>query len=312
MSACRSFSICVPARNEAERLPVLLAALAAQDVEGPLTVFVCLNNTSDGSVSVVDRCARHYRGRLVVHTEDVTFSASQAHAGSARRRVMDTAYAKLGNEPQSVLISTDADARPPPSWVSGNLAAIEDGADIVGGHLLIDEREAVPSEVMSLRLMWDRYWRRVRDIEDAIDPRACDPRPRHGDHTGASLALTTEIYRRAGGVPELAHGEDRALVANAVAAGGVLVHPLNVWTRVSPRLDGRAAGGMAQAMADLHEVALSGQTPLAPALSHWQVRARWRRNVRLTAGGDAAVAHAERGLPPLPCDTPIDMIVEHP
>jgi GT2 family glycosyltransferase len=312
MTNSRAFCVCIPARNEAARLPVLLSSLAGQDIPGRLSVVVCVNNTSDGSAEVLRSFASTHSARLAIVADEITFPAGRAHAGSARRRAMDIGYDSLQQHRGAVLMSTDADARAPANWIAENLRAIDCGADIVGGRLVLDENEPLPTDVLSLRLLWDRYWRKVREIEDAVDPRASDPSPRHGDHTGASLALTAEIYRKAGGVPELAVGEDRELVANAVAAGGILVHPQAVWTRVSPRRDGRAPGGMAQAMADLHDTAALGRITLAPALSHWQHRAAWRRRVRHSAGGDAAVARAERFLPAIPCDTPLDAIVEHP
>lgn len=312
MSSLRPYCICVPARNEADRLPVLLTALAAQDIAGPIPVCICLNNTSDESANVLRQAGEKFASRLAIQVDSITFPPDYAHAGSARRRVMDLANDWLLGQGGGVLLTTDADARPPSSWVSQNLFAIDAGADVVGGHLVLDENEPIGMDVLALRLSWDRYWRKVRDIEDAIDPRPSDPRPRHGDHTGASLGLTTDIYRKAGGVPEIAIGEDRELVANAVAAGGILVHPLAVWTRVSPRLVGRAFGGMAQAMAELHDAASHNRPMLAPALTHWQTRAAWRRSVRQTAGSDAAVAIAERTLSAMPCDTPLDSIVEYP
>ena len=48
--------VCIPARNEAERLPRLLRALAAQDgfsVAAPLKVVIVSNNCTDGTVEAV-------------------------------------------------------------------------------------------------------------------------------------------------------------------------------------------------------------------------------------------------------------------
>ena len=45
------FCVCVPARDEADRLPILLDALARQDVEGPIRVSILINNTVDDSVA---------------------------------------------------------------------------------------------------------------------------------------------------------------------------------------------------------------------------------------------------------------------
>jgi GT2 family glycosyltransferase len=298
------FCVCIPARNEAARLPRLLAALAAQDVAGPIDVALCINNSDDGSADIARAAAAEFAGRLRSTIDDTRFPPSLAHAGSARRRAMDLGAERLA-ERGGVLITTDADCRPPPGWIAANLAAIAAGSTIVGGRIVIDPDEPLPASAQAARARWDRYWDMVRAIEDAIDPKPWDPPPRHGDHTGASLALTYDLYLAAGGVPLLPLGEDRALVDAAVAAGGRLAHPLAVWTHVSPRQDGRAAGGMADAMRMLHADAASGAAPLAPAFAHWRDRAHWRRAQRMRPDADRHIAREESRLPPMPLDMPL-------
>jgi cellulose synthase/poly-beta-1,6-N-acetylglucosamine synthase-like glycosyltransferase len=291
----------VPARDEADRLGRLLDALADQDVEGPVNVVVALNNTRDGSAKVVTEAKRRHASRLVITLDQHDFPFGLAHAGSARQRAMALGVVRLECAPRGVLISTDADTCPPPDWVRCNLYAIEDGADLVGGRLVIDESELLEPEAAKVRAMWDAYWARVRAIEDDIDPLAGDPAPRHGDHTGASLAITVEAYEAAGGVPILETGEDRALVNAALAAGRSLAHPMSVWTRVSPRQDGRATGGMAEDMRRLRADATAGRLALAPAFEHWRARALWRRDIRDRLGPSALMAQ-EAALPPMPHD----------
>jgi len=291
--------VCVPARNEAQRLPVLLEALASHGLRSPVKVLVSVNNSEDGSRRVLQDAARDYSASLDLRIDETVFSPELAHAGSARRRAMDLGLALLGG--RGVLLTTDADTRPPPDWIAANLEAIASGADMVGGALFLDDTEALPAEAAALKSLWDTYWAAVRQIEDQHDPRPEDPAPRHGDHTGASLAITCTLYRRVGGVPVLATGEDRALVRAGLAAGGKLSHPPNVWTRVSPRRDGRAAAGMAEHMAALMATAASGELAWAPGLSHWRERALWRRRVR-EALGVAEMLRLEDALPPMPMD----------
>lgn len=295
------FCVCVPARNEERHLPRLLDALAQQDVAGPVPVAICLNNTTDGSADAVHALAGRHRDRLTVELDIVTFEPALAHAGSARACAMAAGLARLGEGP-GVLVATDADARPPPDWIAANLAAIAAGADIVGGRLVLDDDDPISPGLAAARALWDRYWAAVRAIEDAIDPSPWDPPPRHGDHTGGSLAMTADMYRRSGGVPLVASGEDRALVEAAIMAGGRLVHPMSVWTRVSARRDGRAADGMAQMMKRMGDNAANGGLEMAPALSHWRDRAHWRRETRQARGGVGRLVEAERALPPMPHD----------
>lgn len=295
------FCVCVPARNEQERLPLLLEALAEQDVEGSVPIAICLNNTTDGSTDVIATVSKRYRDRLAIALEVATFPSELAHAGSARAAAMAAGMARL--EPSGgVLITTDADARPPANWISANLEAISAGADIVGGRLVLDEDDDIPPGVAASRGLWDRYWAAVRQIEDEIDPCPWDPPPRHGDHTGGSLAITTEMYRRSGGIPLIASGEDRALVEAAIIAGGRLVHPPAVWTRVSARASGRAAGGMAEMMRRMSDTASRGEAEMAPALRHWRERALWRRETRQDVCGASRFIAAEHALAPMPHD----------
>jgi len=297
----RRFCVCVPARNEAARLPRLLEALAAQTAAGSIRVALCINNSDDGSAEIAAVTAQRVP-RLDLHIDERRFEAPEAHAGSARRAAMDLGAAVLGDE-GGALISTDADCRPPSGWIAAIMAAMADDR-IVGGRIVIDETEPLPDTAHALRTRWDRYWQTVRGIEDSIDPRPDEAAGRHGDHTGASLALTVGLYRAAGGVPPIPHGEDRALVENAVLAGGRLIHPPGVWTSVSPRTDGRASGGMAGDMARLLADADAGAAPTVPSFDRWAERARWRRTQRSTAD-DRAVVLAERALPPMPHDMPL-------
>lgn len=297
------FCVCVPARNESQRMPVLLDALAAQTIAGRITVAFCINNSDDDSVAVVEQHACRHAERLDIIVDACTLPPSLAHAGGARGRAMEMGYRHVSSAAGGVgvLISTDADCRPPAEWIAANLAAIGAGADIVGGRIILDDAEPIDPAIARMRDRLDLYWAAVRAIEDASDPAPHDPPPRHGDHTGASIAIDAALYRAIGGVPPIASGEDRSMVINAVAAGGRLVHPPSVWTRVSARTEGRAAGGMAIAMAELAETVERGIDPYVPAFEHWRARALWRRATR-TAYGVAEMLAREADLPPMPAD----------
>lgn len=305
------YRIAVPARDEAAHIGLLLDHLAAQDIAGPIGISICLNNTSDQSATVIRRHGAGLSGRLAIDLLECDFPPDDAHAGSARRRAMDHAADQLAPNAKALIITTDADTRPPPGWIAETLNQARDGVDLVGGRLELDGEQDLPSPAMRLHRLWAQYWLAVRHIEDTIDPRSWDPPPRHGDHTGASLAIRAGLYRAVGGVPRIPLGEDRALVEAACAAGGRLIHPETVWTRVSGRRVGRAVGGMAAAMAKLHENAIAGIDPLVPGLHHWRRRAAWRRALRQSAG-DAAIFAAERALAPMPDDTPLSRVGTRP
>lgn len=303
-----SLCVCVPARNEAARLPRLIDALASQNWPGVIALAVAVNNTTDDSIAVIDRCRQDHRARLAIDITQVDFPAQQAHAGSARRLAMEMGAALLSGDDSDILVSTDADVRPPADWLSNITAAMARGADLVGGRIMIDPDEPLPPGAALLRASLDRYWSKVRAIEDSIDPVAWDAQPRHGDHTGASLAITLRAYRDCGGVPPIACGEDRALVAAAVARGARLVHPDDVWVHVSPRCDGRAAGGMADDMARLVAAGESPAPLLMPDFDHWRARAQWRRRMREQGVGPMQMVRDEERLPPMPHDMPLAIL----
>lgn len=295
----RGVCVCVPARDEAVHIPILIDALAEQDLPSPVLVALCVNNSSDGTAKVARAAVARSGGRVTMKLIEVDFAPALAHAGSARRAAMDLGARWLSAD-DALLISTDADCRPPADWVRANLDAAGAGA-IVGGRIELDGAADVSPQIARMRRRFDAYWQRVRAIEDAIDPVPWDPPPRHGDHTGASLALSVGLYVRAGGVPVIPTGEDRALVEAGVKAGGRLVHPQSVWTRASCRTAGRAAGGMATDM----QRWLGEENPLVPGFAHWQERARWRRERRLAE--DVDMIEAERRLPTMPCDMTLPM-----
>ena len=300
------FCVCVPARDEADRLPILLDALARQDVDGPIRVSILINNTVDDSVAAVGRAQAAWGERLHLAVACHDLPPERAHAGTARRLAMEAGLARIDPD-RGVLISTDADTRPPSDWISAMLRAIDAGLDIVGGRIVVDDAEPLAADMDAMQVKLDRYWACVRAIEDDIDPCRWDPAPRHGDHTGASLAILAPLYRAAGGVPAIPAGEDRALVEAAVAAGGRLGHPISVWTRVSARTIGRATGGMADHMQALSVRVARGEPTFLPSFDQWRARAAWRRMRRDQPGGDAGVARDERLLPPMRCDMPLGL-----
>lgn len=304
------FCVCVPARNEEARLGILLGALAEQDVGCIVPVAISLNNTSDGSEAVIEAAAGRWRDRLRIRMERVTFPTELAHAGSARHHAMALGARVLEQRPEAVLISTDADSRPPPEWVRASLVALARGADLVGGRLEIDPLDGLSASMAEARALWDAYWVRVREIEDAIDPIDWDPAPRHGDHTGASLALRVLTLNDVGGVPILPVGEDRALVAAALAGGARLRHPPEVWTRVSGRTEGRAPGGMADHLAAMSESVSAGRPAMVPSLDQWRERAAWRRERRGAGGICPSLIEAEARLPPMVPDMPLADLLE--
>jgi glycosyltransferase involved in cell wall biosynthesis len=124
------FVVAIPVRNEEERLPACLRALARQlDRSGqpipPRAVRIVLfaNNCTDQSASL----ARKLGGDLSldVRVFEARLPPAATDAGNARRAAMDVAEAWLvaGGEWDGVILTTDADSQVAPDWIAENLAA---------------------------------------------------------------------------------------------------------------------------------------------------------------------------------------------
>lgn len=307
--AVRACVVCVPARNEAERLPRLLASLGLQhgfSAGTRLRVVVLANNCTDGTLEAVR--ALQTAGEadaLALNLIEAELTGSEAHVGTARRMALEAgaAWLEADGHPDGVLLTTDADAWLPPDWIAANLRALRT-ADVVGGRIVIADEDASDtmlsgSRLSDLHARIERYWAGVRRLEDLLDPPPYDPAPRHGDHTGASLAVPLAFYRAVGGLPPLPCGEDNALVGALRDHGARLRHCPDVRVMASSRHQGRVTGGMATEMVRRTRV-LAGETAyLLPEAAHWQAlilrRAALRRAFALDPAARAA-ACAPLGL----------------
>lgn len=284
--------VAVPARNEEQRLPTLLAALNGQGWcrgNGPLAVIVVLNNCQDDTKARVLQAAPGF-SNLDLDLVEVHFPPRLAHVGSARRLAMDCAFASVPEPDRSVILTTDADAVPESGWVEANLRAVEAGADLVGGQLFGNrEEEARLGPGFAARAGAALAYSGLCDrLACLVDPLAHDPWPRHADHTGGSLAIRADLYRALGGLPAQPFREDLALVSKARAAGAKLVHPLDVRVEVSARLAGRAPGGMADCLKAWLRAEAEGTPLLVEDPERVLARCRLRRAIRELDGTGVA------------------------
>lgn len=255
--------IAIPACNEEERVANCLAALAVQrDMEGhrvPPTAYQVVlyaNNCSDGTADV----ARQARDVMAMRIEvvEAEASAQRSAAGLARGIAMDLAADKLETEglTKGVILTTDADSVAASTWLATNWREFDRGADCVAGYI-----DAQPPELIGLGrdfqnrgFLEEHYHAIVAEIFTMLDPRPHDPWPNHQVSSGASLGITLQMYRAIGGLPRLAAGEDAALTLAVECAGGKVRHAMDVCVSTSCRLDGRAAGGAADAMKLRHAI----------------------------------------------------------
>jgi hypothetical protein len=281
--------VAIPAWNEADRIAACLGALANQ--LRPLGGGVLLANNCDDRTECV---ARSVAAPFPLEIVSVALPPGEANAGTARRLAMQHAAALAG--PHGVVLTTDADAVVPPDWVARNLDALAAGADVVCGRARIDPVEArqIADHLHADDALECRYAELLDAIVAALCPDPADPWPRHTEASGASLAVTAAALHRVGGVPRVPSGEDRALVAALARIDARIRHDPAIAVVVSGRLQGRAAGGMADAMQRrmLQQDEFTDDL-LEPAVDALR-RADFRRRVRAAwtdrhAGPDLAV-----------------------
>lgn len=120
----------------------------------------------------------------------------------------------------------------------------------VGGRITLDpdEATALPAGVRKFLLLDIGYRRALEELRSLYAPEPHDPFPRHHQHFGGSLAVTAAAYAQAGGMPLRRSNEDVALYRAIVDAGGRFRHSPAVRVQTSARLNGRAQGGLADAL----------------------------------------------------------------
>jgi Glycosyl transferase family 2 len=249
VSERRRVAVAIPLKNEAFHIPALLGALdeAASRYGGPVTAVIVANDCTDSSVALLASFTpRHFRLEWCA----VSMLPGARHAGWARRLALDAAAARL-RSPGDLLLSTDADTLVGPDWIRRTAAHIDQGYDAVAGQALTTREERCAHGVLAKGRLDQigRYYTALAYLRASSQAGDEDPWPRHFYEGGASIALTLELYRRIGGAPTPSLAEDKALFDRIRAHGGRVRHPVDVRVFTSCRTEGRAPGGMADAVA---------------------------------------------------------------
>ena len=276
---CRA-CVTIPVRNEEVTLAACLDALAGQRnlqgeslSRGSFEILLLLNNCTDRSLGIARRWGQAHPD-VALHILERALLSEEAHVGTARRLLMDTAWHRLeGRRPKPcAILATDADSTVAPDWLAQNLLALERGADAVGGLIALQPAElaAMPAQVRCCYERDRRYAELIAELEDLLDPQPGDASPRHLDHFGSSLACTPEAYAAVGGMPAVSPLEDEAFVNRLRRANLFLRHEPAVRVFTSPRLQGRTVVGLAGQLRQWNE--LSGEAahcvPSASFLAH--------------------------------------------
>jgi GT2 family glycosyltransferase len=270
--------VAIPVKDEAERIGACLESLANQTVDlAEVAVVLLLNNCTDATAEIVRALAPSLPFALEMRR--VELPEPYANAGWARRLAMDAAAELV--RPDGLILTTDADTLVDTDWIEANRREIAAGVDGVAGYVMANPMELMELDPAILErgaLEWE-YQQLAAELEARADPEAHDPWPRHNQNCGASAAVSASAYRKIGGLPPKRVGEDRALFAMLRQADFKVRHSLDVHVVTSARTDGRALGGLSDA------IRLRGDpgTPCDDALEVAVVtlrRALWRSALR--------------------------------
>ena len=250
------FVVAIPVKDEEERLPVCLRALAQQRDRGGqpippglVRIVVFANNCTDQSASFARKLGESWS--LDIRVVEASLLPGAAHAGNARRAAMDIAEAWLEerDEASGIILTTDADSQVAPNWIAENLSAFEAGAEAVLGRIdLNGEGKFLPEALHRRGALEDAYERLLTELSWLLDPLEHDPWPNHATISGASLGVTRAAYCRVGRLPRVPLGEDKALIALLSRHDARIRHCPSVHVVTSGRTDGRAPGGVAETL----------------------------------------------------------------
>jgi glucosyl-3-phosphoglycerate synthase len=242
--------VVVPARDEEARIGRCLEALVGQVEVEPreFEVIVVLDECEDGTAAAVEAVRSSFVPYTATSDERTdtgpvihTVAGPGQGAGPARATGMDIGCARLESlgRGSGLLASTDADSVVAPDWIARQLEAIEAGAEAIGGEVTLDPAEAA---ALPPGILDDREAQLAARTREAAARGPAD----HAHFSGASLGVTPDAYRRAGGMAWMAALEDQELEDRLVAAG-VTIHrlrPVSVVT--AARTEGRAERGLAR------------------------------------------------------------------
>ena len=186
-------TVVVPVRNGADGISACLGGLAAQ-VDAPAFEVVVVDNDSDDDTAAVAR--RHPLGaRVVCEQQRGSYAARNAGIAAASG---------------SVIAFTDADCIPEPGWLAAARNAVERGADLAAGRIVMPH-SSHPGTV-------ERY-------DSAVYLRQEDLVTQHGWAVTANLVVRRSVFDDVGPFdPTLPSGGDREFCQRAVAAGHQLVY----------------------------------------------------------------------------------------
>jgi cellulose synthase/poly-beta-1,6-N-acetylglucosamine synthase-like glycosyltransferase len=198
-----SVDVVVPARDEAARMPALIASLAAQDYPGPLRVYLVDDRSSDGTGALARRLS----------AGDPRFSVLRIDAPSRRMAPKVHAVAHgIAAGSGAWIVTSDADCVHPSGWLQALIGAAAASDVLVSGYV----ETARPGEANGLLRSFEAIdWASLMIVNRAL--------MRLGQSVASSAnnqAYRRDAFERAGGfgVAGRAPSGDEDLLAQRLGA----------------------------------------------------------------------------------------------
>ena len=283
-------TVTIPVRNEAETIKETLKSLAGQvDFDDQpvnpksFEIIVLANNCNDDSAKI-SRKFQHENPHLEIHTAEITLPKENANIGFVRRLLMDEAFRRLRKNRfgGGVIMTTDGDTIVADNWISANLREIEAGADAVGGRIIIPETELAKMDALcrEIHLKDEEYRLLTAEIESLIDDLPFDNAPRHHQHFNGSFAVKTDIYEKAGGIPEVKFLEDCAFFDSLQRIDARVRHSPDVKVFTSARRAGRSEVGLSFQLNQWKKLSETGEDFLVESAESIVERFRAKKKLR--------------------------------
>jgi hypothetical protein len=215
------------------------------------------NNCTDRSVEQIEAFSSQHPA-LHIFWEDIILPPHYANIGYVRRLLMDTACRRLSGT--GLILTTDGDTRVAPDWIAQTQWEIANGADAVGGRILLDpaEIESLDAPTYTYHLYDDQYRLLGAELEALVLETAHNRSPTHHQHFNGSFAVTATTYIKAGGIPHVTHLEDCAFFERLQHIDAKVRHSTTVWVHTSARYAGRADIGLSDQLKQWRKLALQG------------------------------------------------------
>jgi len=278
-------SVIVPAKNEELLIINTLDALrlqiddAGQAVDPSIyEILVLANNCTDNTYQLcLDYKHKYPDFRLAVERIDIP--QPLAHIGTVRRLLMDAACKRLLDTAgqRGIIVSTDADSEVDSTWVYHILSEMDKGVDVVGGRILPRDTPKL-SRLHHLRDVKYRFL--TSRLESELDPCRNNPWPRHFQCYGPSLAVTCELYERAGRLPVIPFLEDEEFRKALKRVDARIRHSPKVRIFTSSRFDGRVDFGFSVQLKQWSDMTIARQEQMVESLQSVSMKIKIKVGLR--------------------------------